>query len=354
MSGFSVIHNFEEMEAWEMTHLLKTNRLRMIGVVIGLCIFSLSFIASIVLGQTPTSLQTAYEAFFHYDKTMTEHIIITTTRISRAVIAIVIGTGLAIAGALMQALTRNPLAAPSIFGINSGAVFFVVFASVFLSVQSMIHFMWIAFLGAGLAALMVFTLGSLDRNGLTPIKIVLAGAAITALFTSFTQGLLVLNEQSLEGVLFWLAGSVSGRTLDMLLPILPFMTCAVIVALFLGYPINVLLTGEDVAKGLGQRTAILKVVMSLVIVVLAGGSVAVGGSIGFIGLIVPHIVRSLVGYDYRWVIPFCAMFGSSLLLLADVAARFVIMPEEMPIGVMTALMGVPFFIYIARRGFNKE
>lgn len=337
-----------------MTHLFLNTSLKIFGLAIGVIIFILSFIASVVFGQTPTSFGTAIEAFLHFDETSTEHIIITNTRISRAVIATVIGTALAIAGALMQALTRNPLASPSIFGVNAGALFFVVFSSVFFSMNSMVHFMWVAFLGAGIASFMVFFLGSMGRNGLTPIKIVLAGAAITALFSSFTQGLLVMNEQSLEGILFWLAGSVSGRTIDMLEPILPFMLGAGTLALFLGYPINILISGEEVAKGLGQRTVMLKIVMGIVIVVLAGGSVAVGGSIGFIGLIVPHIVRSLVGFDYRWIIPYCALFGASLLLLADVAARFIIMPEEMPIGVMTALMGVPFFIFIARRGFDKE
>jgi iron complex transport system permease protein len=337
-----------------MTHLFPRTSLKILGLFIGLGIFVLSFISSIVLGQTPTSIQTAIDAFVHFDESSTEHIIITTTRISRAVIATVIGAGLAIAGALMQALTRNPLASPSIFGINAGALFFVVFSTVFLSVNSLTHLMWIAFFGAGIAAMMVFTLGSIGRDGLSPIKIVLAGTALTAFFGSFTQGLLVLNEQSLEGILFWLGGSVSGRTLDMLVPILPYMIGAGILAFLLGYPINILSSGEDIAKGLGQKTVLIKILMGIVIVFLAGGSVAVGGSIGFIGLIVPHIVRSLVGIDYRWIIPYCALYGASLLMLADVAARFIIMPEEMPIGVMTASIGAPFFIYIARRGFNQE
>ncbi|WP_257348841.1 FecCD family ABC transporter permease [Pseudalkalibacillus decolorationis] len=337
-----------------MTHLFPRTSLKIWGFVIGLGIFVISFISSVVFGQTPISIRTAVEAFTHFDKSSTEHIIITTTRISRAVIATVIGASLAIAGALMQALTRNPMASPSIFGINAGALFFVVFSSVFLSVTSLVHFMWIAFLGAGIAAVMVFFLGSLGRDGLSPIKIVLAGTAITAFFGSFTQGLLVLNEQNLEGILFWLAGSVSGRTIDMLEPILPFMIGSGIIALLLANPINILTSGDEIAKGLGQRTILIKVLIGLVIIFLAGGSVAVGGSIGFIGLIIPHIVRSLVGIDYRWIIPYSALLGASLLLLADVAARFIIMPEEMPIGVMTAFIGAPFFIYLARRGFKSE
>jgi iron complex transport system permease protein len=333
--------------------LFPRTSLKILGLWMGLCILVICFMSSIVLGQTPTSLSTAIEAIVNYDETSTEHIIITTTRTSRAVIASVIGAGLAIAGALMQAITRNPLASPSIFGINAGALFFVVFASVFFSFNSLIHLMWFAFLGAGLATVMVFLLGSIGRDGLSPIKIVLAGAALTALFSSFTQGLLVMDEQSLEGVLFWIGGSVSGRTLDMLVPVLPFMLGAGILSLFLGSSINILTSGEDIAKSLGQRILLVKILMGIIIILLAGGSVAVGGAIGFIGLIVPHIVRALVGNDYRWIIPYCAIFGASLLLLADVAARFVIMPEEMPIGVMTAMLGAPFFIYIARRGFSR-
>jgi iron complex transport system permease protein len=337
-----------------MNPLFPRTSLKILGFWIGLCLFFMSFMSSIVFGKTPTSIGTAIEAFVHFDETSIEHIIITTTRLSRAVIACIIGASLAIAGALMQALTRNPLASPGILGINAGALLFVVFASVFFSFNSLIYLMWFAFLGAGLAAIMVFLLGSIGRDGLSPIKIVLAGAALTALFSSFTQGLLVINEQSLEGVLFWIGGSVSGRTLEMLDPILPFMLGAGLLSVFLGNSINVFTSGEDIAKGLGQKIILVKILMGIAIVCLAGGSVAVGGSIGFIGLIVPHIVRSFVGIDYRWIIPYCAIFGASLLLLADVAARFVIMPEEMPIGVMTAMIGAPFFIYIARRGFSKE
>jgi len=336
-----------------MTHLFPHTSSKWLGLALGFILVFLSFISSIVFGQTPISFGTALDALLHFDKDSTEHIIIATTRISRAVIAAVIGASLAIAGALLQALTRNPLASSDIFGINAGAVFFVVAAISFFSVSSLTHYMWIAFLGGGVATVMVYFLGTLGRDSLSPIKIVLAGAAITALFVALTQGLLVINQQNLEGVLFWLAGSVAGRTLDMLEPILPFMLVGWVIALLLGYPINILTSGEDVAKGLGQRTILVKTLMAVVVVFLAGGSVAVGGAIGFIGLIIPHIVRGLVGMDYRWIIPYCALFGASLLLLADVVARFIIMPQEMPIGVMTAIIGTPFFIYIARRGVNK-
>ncbi len=337
-----------------MTHLFPRTSLKLMGLILGVVLFIVSFLSSVAFGQTSISMATVWDAFFHYDDTSTEHMIITTTRISRAVIAMVIGASLAIAGALLQALTGNPLASPSIFGINAGAVFFVVVAISLFSISSLTLYMWIAFLGAGVAAIMVFFLGSVGRGGMSPIRFVLAGAAISALFVSLTQGLLVINQQNLEGVLFWLAGSVAGRTIDMLIPILPFIIGGWIIAFLLAHPVNILTSGEDIAKGLGQRTVLVKVLMIMVVVILAGGSVSIGGSIGFIGLIIPHIVRGLVGTDYRWIIPFCALLGASLLLLADVAARFIIMPQEMPIGVMTAIIGTPFFIYIARRGANKE
>ncbi|HZG58719.1 iron ABC transporter permease [Paenibacillus sp.] len=337
-----------------MKPLCSRTSMKIAGFGVGLCLLFGFFLSSLALGQATTSFRTAVQAILDYDATSTEHIVITTTRLSRAVIASIIGASLAVAGALMQALTRNPLASPSLFGVNAGAMFFVVFATVFFSFHSLQHLMWFAFLGAGLAAAMVFLLGSIGRDGLSPVKVVLAGSALTALFGSFTQGLLVMDEQSLEGVLFWIGGSVSARTLEGVAPIFPVVLGAGAVSMFLGGSINILASGEDVARGLGQRVLAVKITMGAAIVCLAGGSVAIGGMIGFIGLIVPHLVRTLVGTDYRWILPYSAVVGASLLLLADVVARFVIMPEEMPIGVLTAMIGAPFFIYIARRGFRAE
>lgn len=318
-----------------------------------LILFCVAFIASIVFGQTPISFEKALSSFTDFDDESTEHIIIQSDRLPRAVIGTVIGASLAVAGALMQALTKNPLASPSTFGINQGAIFFVVVGVVFLSISSLIHLTGIAFLGAAVAALVVYFLGSLGRNGLTPIKIVLAGAAISALFQSYTQAILVLNETGLQDVLFWLAGSISGRTLEMLLPVLPFIGSAMLVALFMGKAVNLLSTGDDIAKGMGQNVKVVKGVMGTIVVLLAGSSIAVVGSVGFIGLVIPHIARFFAGHDYRWVIPFSALLGAVLLLAADVLARILIMPQEVPIGVMTALVGGPFFVYIARRGVSK-
>lgn len=337
-----------------MTHLLTGRSKKIWGITGAFVLFMLSAIASISLGQISTPLSKVVDAFFHFDPSIVEHVIVRTTRLTRMVIAVVVGGALAVAGAYMQALTRNPLASPSIFGINAGAMFFIVLVLSLFPASSMLVYMWVAFLGAAISAAIVYFLGSLGRDGLSPVQMVLAGSAVTALFASFTQAILVLNEANLESVLFWMGGSVSVRTMEIVQPLLPVMGAAFVLAMLLARAVNVLISGDNVARGLGLRLGWVKIALAVVIVVLAGGSVAMGGSIAFIGLIVPHIVRGLVGQDYRWIIPYCVLIGASLLLMADVAARFIIMPQEMPIGIMTAFIGTPFFIYIARRGFVKK
>ncbi|WP_096190181.1 FecCD family ABC transporter permease [Evansella halocellulosilytica] len=336
-----------------MRNVFANKRVRITILILMFILYLLSFAASIILGYTPVTVDQAISSFLSYDEESIEHIVVLSDRLPRAIIGSVVGASLAIAGTLMQALTRNPLASPSIFGINQGAIFFIVIGIVFFSVSSLLSLMSLAFLGAAVAAIVVYFLGSLGRDGLTPIKIVLAGAAMSALLQSYTQGILVFDEAGLQDVLFWLAGSVSGRSLDMLFPILPLIGTAMIITLFMGKAINLLVTGDDIAKGMGQNVALLKAMMGIIIVLLAGSSVAVVGAVGFIGLVIPHIARFFAGNDYRWVIPFSAILGAILLVGADVMARLVIMPQEVPIGVMTAIVGGPFFVYIARRGVSK-
>ncbi|GJM67792.1 siderophore ABC transporter permease [Paenibacillus macerans] len=336
-----------------MLPLFAQGKSKIAGLAALLVLLAAAGAASLIYGRTEITVSTAVEAFKHYDEESTPHIVLRTERLPRTVIAAVVGASLAVAGALMQALTRNPLASPSVFGINAGAIFFIVLANVVLSVSSLNAMMWFGFTGAAIAAAVVYTLGSIGRDGLTPIKVVLAGTAISALFSSFTQAVLVLDGTGLQEVLFWLAGSVSGRTLEMLYPVLPYMAAGALAALFMGRAINLLLTGDDIAKGMGQNVVLVKTAMGAATVLLAGGAVAVAGSIGLVGLVVPHIMRTWVGNDYRWLIPYSLIGGAVLLLLADVTARLIILPEELPLGIMTALIGGPFFVYIARKGVTK-
>ena len=334
--------------------LFSSRQLKWGLVILSLLFLVLSFMSSVSYGQYMVSGKSVWSAFWAYDPNSIDQVIVRTTRLSRALVACLVGASLAVAGVLMQALTRNPLASPSIFGVNSGAVFAIVLFSTFFSVTSLTTFLWLAFLGAGVAGALVYGLGSLGRDGLSPVRIVLSGAAITALFMAFTQGILVIGQEGLDSVLFWVAGSVSGRDLFMIMPLIPAFIVGIVLAILMAPQINILLSGDDIAKGLGQNTVLIKVVLSLLIIGLAGGSVALGGSIGFIGLIVPHMVRAVVGHDHKWLIPLSALWGAILLLCADVVSRFVIMPEEVPIGVTTAILGAPFFIYLARKGGKRE
>ncbi|MED4453933.1 iron ABC transporter permease [Metabacillus fastidiosus] len=307
---------------------------------------------SIVFGYTNTSVQLAYEAFTNFDGT-NEHLIIQTVRLPRALIAASIGASLAIAGVYMQTLTKNPLAEPGILGINAGASFAVVFVLNFLQVSSLSIFTWVSFLGAAIAAITVYFVGGIGRQGLTPMQLTIAGAALTALFSSFTQGILTTNEAALDQALFWLSGSVQGRKLEILASVFPYLVIGWLLALIVAPMMNVIAMGDDVAKGLGLKVGLLKITVGIIVILLAGGSVAVAGPIGFLGIIIPHIARRLIGIDHRWLVPFAGLLGGILLLAADIGARYIVMPQEVPVGVMTALIGTPYFIYIARKGVYK-
>ena len=302
---------------------------------------------SVTYGTADISLDKVFLALIAFDGSI-EHLIIRTVRLPRSLIAILVGAAIAVAGTLMQGLTRNPLADPGILGINAGAAMAVVMTSFIFGTSSPIVYAWSAFMGAGVAAVTVYSLGSLGRGGLTPLNITIAGAALSAFLSSLTTGILILSQKTLDEIRFWLAGSVAGSDFTLFLQVLPYIAIGLVVAFAIGKPITTLSLGEDVARGLGQRTAWVKVAAAVSVVLLAGSSVAVAGPIGFIGLVVPHIVRFIVGFDYRWILPYSAVFGAILLLVADIGARLLIKPQEVPVGVMTALVGTPFFIYLAR------
>ncbi len=336
-----------------MNALLSNTLTKVLGLLLGFLLIMYLSYASLVFGVVETGWQTAIDAYTHFNGS-NEHIVIKEVRVPRVLNALSVGACLGIAGALLQALTRNPVADAELFGLNAGAALAVVFAVTFFSINSLTEFTWIAFLGSAASGLLVYILGSFGRDGLSPIKLTLAGAAITALAASVRHGMLVVHESALDEVLFWLSGSVGGRKLEFLGAVFPYMVAAWLLAFALARPLQTLLMGDDVAKGLGQRTVLVKVLTGIAIVLLSGSSVAVAGPIGFVGLITPHLARYLVGLDTRWVLLYSGMLGSVILIAADIAARFIAKPAEVPIGVMTALVGVPFFIYVARKGLVKK
>ncbi|SDZ08520.1 iron ABC transporter permease [Thermoactinomyces sp. DSM 45892] len=331
---------------------IHTHQGKWLALITSIFLLIFCMLGSVLLGYTDTSIQTAIQAFSHPTGVF-DQLVVTEVRLPRALIGAAIGGALAVAGALMQALTRNPMASPDFIGVNAGASFFIVAAMMLFSVTSLEAFLWIGLVGSAMTSLSVYLLGSIGSGGLSPLKITLAGAATAMLFASMTQGLLVLDESALDQVMFWLAGSIEGRKLELLQLVVPYLTMGFLIALFLGKSINVLQMGEDVATGLGQKTWLVKLLGLVSIVLLAGSAVSVAGPISFIGVMVPHIAKGLVGNDYRWLVPFSITIGGIVLVLADIAARFVMMPEEVPVGVMTALIGIPFFLAVARRGVGK-
>ncbi|MGW7160082.1 FecCD family ABC transporter permease [Paenibacillus taichungensis] len=323
-------------------------RFKITGLATIVVLTILAFLFSIMYGIIQIPLHSVVDTFYAFDGSR-EHLIIQTVRLPRAVIAAVVGSSLAVAGCLMQAISRNALAGPELFGINYGAALTAVLASFWLGTTSLQLFAWSALLGAAVAGVMVFLLSSTGRQPLSSVKLVLAGATLNLLFASLTQGILILNEQSLDTMRFWLAGSLTGRDLDLFIQILPYLILGIVGSFALSSQLNIFGLGDEVAQGLGQRMKMIRIICIISIVLLAGSAVALAGPIGFIGLAVPHIARSITGSDYRWVVPYSAVLGALLLLTADIGARFVLPGQEIPVGVVTAFFGAPFLIYLAQR-----
>ncbi|MEF3351747.1 iron ABC transporter permease [Paenibacillus sp. GYB006] len=323
--------------------------MRILGLALSIGLLILAMMSSVIFGVTRIPLSVIWQAVTEPNGS-TEHLIIQTARIPRALIAAAVGGSLAVAGAVMQVLTRNPIASPSTLGVNAGAAFFVVVATGWLGVSGLQQTTWIALLGAAVSGGVVFFLGSMGRDGMTPVKITLAGASMTAFFHSLTQGLMLSDGKMFDQVLIWLVGSVAGRELDQLTAVVPYMGIGLLIALLLSRHLNVLSMGDDIAAGLGQKTAMIKILSAASIILLAGASVAAAGPIAFIGIIIPHIMKFFLPNDYRWILPYSFVWGAVLLVSADVLSRYIAMPKEVPVGVMTAIIGVPFFVYIARKG----
>jgi iron complex transport system permease protein len=331
-----------------MTRFFDSRFMMLFGLVVAVGLLFFCMLASIRFGAAEIGTMQVIQTFTDYDPNSEEDLIIRTLRVPRAIIAALVGASLAVAGAIMQGLTRNPLADPGILGIEAGAALAVVGAVFLFGVSSLSTYALFAFLGGGITAVLVYGLGSMGRGGMTPMKLTIAGAAFTALLSSLTTAMLILNQRTLEEIRFWLAGSVAGRDLNLLLQVLPYILVGLVLSLAIARQVTTLSLGDDVAAGLGQRTGWVKGLAAIGVVLLAGSAVAIAGPIGFVGLVIPHIVRFFVGVDYRWILPYSIIFGAILLVSADIAARLVLRPQEIPVGIMTAFVGAPFFIYLAR------
>jgi iron complex transport system permease protein len=333
--------------ASNQTRILGSRALLLPGLLIGLALLMGCLMWSITLGAADITPEVVYDALFNFDEAEFDHLIIQTVRLPRVVAGTIVGAALAVAGAIMQGLTRNPLADSGILGINAGAAFAVVLMVYLLETPSLSMYAVAALTGAGLAAGFVYGIGALG-GGVTPLRLTLAGVILTAFVSSLTTAILIQDQETLDKIRFWTAGSLAGRDFDIISQTMPLIVVGLLGALLISRQITTISLGEDVARGLGQNTIIVKFIAAGLVVLLAGGAVALAGPIGFVGLVIPHIARFVAGVDYRWIIPYSAVLGGILVTLADVAARVVLRPQELPVGVMMALVGAPFFIYLAR------
>ncbi|MFU2016653.1 FecCD family ABC transporter permease [Peribacillus butanolivorans] len=318
--------------------------------IAGIVLLILGVITSISVGAADIDVAMVLKSFFEVDSSK-EQTIIRTLRLPRALVGALVGANLAVAGALMQAITRNSLASPQVFGVNAGASFFIVTSFVFFPNLSSVSLVCIAFIGAAVGGMAVYSFAS--GGGMTQVKLALAGMAVHFFLSSLTQGMIIFNEQA-KDVLYWLVGSINGKTWTHVNMILPWSLSGLFVAVLFSRSVSILVLGENMAQGLGQRVYRIRILAGILVIILAGSSVAVAGPVGFIGLIIPHIVRRLVGGDYRRIIPFSALFGALLLVYADILARFIAYPFESPVGIVTAIIGAPFFLYLAKRGRNLK
>jgi iron complex transport system permease protein len=328
-------------------------RARRTTLILGLagCVVLLLLIAllSIAVGSKQIPLGTVLDALRHYDEANTDHVIVRSLRVPRTEIGLLVGAALGLSGALMQGVTRNPLADPGILGVNGGAALFVVAGIYWFGLSSLTAYVWLAFAGAAAASVAVYLLGSLGREGATPVKLALAGAALTAMLGSLTTALLIGDVDTFDQFRFWAVGSLAGRGSDIAGQVAPFILIGIVLALISGRVLNALSLGDDVARSLGQRVGMARLFTAVTVVLLCGAATAAAGPIGFVGLTIPHVARLVTGPDYRWILPYSMLLSPILLLGSDVIGRVVAQPGELQVGIVTAVIGAPFFIALVRR-----
>ncbi|WP_240792307.1 MULTISPECIES: iron ABC transporter permease [unclassified Salinibacterium] len=322
---------------------------RIVGLVASVVALLLVVVASLALGTRATPLVDVVAALAQPDPTNPLHSVVRELRVPRTVIGALVGLALAVAGCLMQGVTRNPLADPGLLGINAGASLFVVIAIALLGVTSPFGFIWFAFAGAAVTAALVYFIGTLARDGATPVTLALAGMAIAAVSTSIVTLLIITDVQTLATFRFWQVGSLAGRGIDMLGMLWPFVLVGLLLALFVGRDLTLLAFGDDVAKGLGHNAGLTRGLSAVAIVLLCGTATALAGPLVFVGLVVPHIARAVVGIDYRWMLAYSLVLGPLLVLVADVVGRLIVQPSELEVGLVIAVIGVPVLVALVRR-----
>lgn len=317
-------------------------------MTIGIVLLILFIAGSISFGAANMDVATAWEAIIKFNPDITEHQIIRSLRLPRTFGDIIVGTSLAVAGAIMQGSTKNPLADSGLMGVNSGAAFAIALCLAFFPGSSYSNLSLFSFAGAALGVGITYFIASLSKKGMTPQRLVLSGISISMLFSAMSSYISIKHNIG-QQLSYWSSGGVASISWGELLVVIPWFVIGIIISIILSPSVTVLNLGEDVAKGLGQKTTMVKCISSLVVLILAGISVSIAGPIGFVGLIVPHIMRFLVGVDYRYIIPASALYGAVFMVGADLIGRLINKPYETPLGIMFSIIGVPFFLYISRK-----
>jgi iron complex transport system permease protein len=325
-----------------------TARKKVIGLLLALVALGVIALFSIAVGSRYIPPGEVLQVLLHPDDSQASTIV-HSLRVPRTALGIAVGIALGVAGAVMQALTQNPLADPGLLGVNAGAAVAVVIGIGAFGIGSALGYLPFAFAGAAIASIVVYLLGSAGRSGATPVRLALAGVAVTAALTAVIDGLTLLDPATFDKYRFWAVGSLNGRGLDLFWPVLPFIVVGLVIALSIGRSLNALAMGDDVGKALGASVTRTRVLSGLVIMLLAGAATAAAGPIAFIGLAVPHAARAITGPDNRWLLAYTAVLAPILLVGADIIGRVVVRPAELSVGIVTAIVGAPVFIALVRR-----
>lgn len=333
--------------------MAKNRPLPIIILLLSPIVIILAMVLSVIYGAKDININVIRDAFLNFDGENVNHQIIMYSRIPRVIGALLIGAFLAISGAIMQGMTRNYLASPSIMGVSDGSVFAITICMIFFSDTSSLNMIFYSFVGSAIGAGLVFGLASLTPNGMSPVRLAIIGT-ITGSFLSSISAALSTYFQVSQNISFWYNAKLHQITPDKIKIIIPFAIIGIITSLIISKSITILSLGEEISISLGQNTKLIKIVAMGTVVILTGISVALAGKIAFVGLIIPHIVRFFVGSDYRWIVPCSGVMGSILLAFSDIISRFINYPFETPIGVVTSFIGVPFFLYLARTKGGKK
>ena len=319
--------------------------IRALGLLVSVAILALVALASIAIGAKELSFEQVWHGLF--DDSGTYGDVVVAERLSRTLLGLLAGAALGLSGAVLQALTRNPLADPGLLGINAGASAAVVTAITYFGVTSLSGYVWFAFFGAAAVGALVWFLGG--SRGATPVRLALAGTAVSAALYGYLQAVMITDEAALGKMRFWTVGSLSSADNSTITQVLPFLLAGTVLALALARPLNAMAMGDDTAKALGANLNRTRALSMLAATVLCGAATAACGPIVFVGLMVPHVVRSFTGPDLRWILPYAAILSPVLLLGADVIGRIVARPSELQVGIVTAILGGPVFIFLVRR-----